>query len=240
MIPKMSGISTIKAPIAAIVAAMAFLAMPVAAQETGAVSAEVAPAAPVALPLPVAPAQIDPENTLYLDLSTGGRVVIRLFPEVAPAHVERIKTLTRKGFYNNVIFHRVIPGFMAQTGDPTGTGKGDSDLPDLKAEFNGMAHLRGTVAMARTEQSTDTANSQFYICFQPRFDLDKKYTVFGRVISGMQFVETIAPGAPAPTPDRILQASIAADNLPPPDFSKLPPPAPKAAEPKISVQDLGN
>lgn len=226
MILKLSGILQLKALIFALV----FLAVPAAAQTTAPATA--APALTAAQP--------DPENTLYLDLSTGGRVAIRLFPDVAPAHVERIKTLTRRGFYNGLIFHRVIPGFMAQTGDPTGTGAGDSDLPNLKAEFNDTPHLRGVVSMARTEESFDTANSQFFICFQPRFHLDHKYTAFGRVISGMQYVDAIAPGVPAPQPDRIIQASIAADNVPPPDFSKLPPPAPKAEEPKVSVEDLGN
>lgn len=186
-----------------------------------------APAAPV----------VDPaENTLHLDLSTGGRVTILMFPDTAPAHVERIKTLARQGFYNGVIFHRVIEGFMAQTGDPTGTGMGGSQLPDLKAEFNQRAHLRGTVSMARA-QSDDSANSQFFICFQPRFSLDNKYTVFGRVIAGMQFVDAIARGEPPATPDKIIQASIAADNVPPPDFAALAKPA-VSADPQISVSDL--
>jgi peptidylprolyl isomerase len=159
---------------------------------------------------------------LVLDLSTGGRVTIQMFPTDAPAHVERIKTLTRQGFYNGVIFHRVIDGFMAQTGDPKGTGQGGSELPDLKAEFNRIPHLRGTVSMARTNEP-DTANSQFFICFQPRFSLDNKYTVFGRVTSGMQFVDAIERGEPPLNPAEVLQASIAADNVPPPAFT--PPPA---------------
>jgi cyclophilin family peptidyl-prolyl cis-trans isomerase len=160
--------------------------------------------------VPATPAAPDIENTLYLDLSTGGRVTILLNPAIAPAHVERIKTLARKGFYNGLVFHRVIEGFMAQTGDPTGTGQGNSDLPDLKAEFNPTPHLRGTVSMARTNEP-DSANSQFFICFQPRFSLDKKYTVFGRVTSGMQYVDAIARGEPPATPDKIVKASIAAD-----------------------------
>lgn len=222
---KLPGILQLKA----LILALAFLAIPAAAQQT-----EGAPASAV----PIAAPQADPENTLYLDLSTGGRVTIRLFPEIAPAHIERIKTLVRRGFYNGVIFHRVIPGFMAQTGDPTGTGAGDSDLPDLKAEFNNMPHLRGVVSMARTENE-DSANSQFFICFQPRFHLDHKYTAFGRVVSGMEFVDTIAPGVPAAQPDKIIQASIAADNLPPPVFG--PPRAlPKPEEPRVSASDLGN
>ena len=169
---------------------------------------------------------------LVLDLSTGGRVTIQMFPAVAPAHVERIKTLTRRGFYNGVIFHRVIEGFMAQTGDPKGTGQGGSELPDLKAEFSRTPHLRGTVSMARTNEP-DTANSQFFICFQPRFNLDNKYTVFGRVTSGMQFVDAIERGEPPANPSTVIQASIATDNVPPPAFPKQP-----VAEKPITVDQL--
>jgi peptidylprolyl isomerase len=182
------------------------------------------------------PATPDLENILVLDLSTGGRVTIQMFPIDAPAHVERIKTLTRQGFYNGVVFHRVIDGFMAQTGDPTGTGQGGSELPDLKAEFNRIPHLRGTVSMARTNDP-DTANSQFFICFQPRFSLDNKYTVFGRVTSGMQFVDAIERGEPPLNPAKVLQASIAADNVPPPAFAPSPAQAPPAAAP-ITVDQL--
>jgi peptidylprolyl isomerase len=178
-----------------------------------------------------APAAPDLENMLVLDLSTGGRVTIQMFPIDAPAHVERIKTLTRQGFYNGLVFHRVIDGFMAQTGDPKGTGEGGSELPDLKAEFSRIPHLRGTVSMARTNEP-DTANSQFFICFQPRFNLDNKYTVFGRVTSGMQFVDTIERGEPPMNPSKILQASIAADNVPPPAFTSAP------AEAPITVDQL--
>ncbi|MFN3619437.1 peptidylprolyl isomerase [Sphingorhabdus sp.] len=185
-----------------------------------------------AVPAPTAP---DPENILVLDLSTGGRVTIQMFPAVAPAHVERIKTLTRQGFYNGVVFHRVIDGFMAQTGDPTGTGQGGSELPDLKAEFNSTPHLRGTVSMARTNEP-DTANSQFFICFQPRFNLDNKYTVFGRVTSGMQFVDAIERGEPPVSPSKVLQASIAADNVPPPAFAT--PTVPATADKPITVDQL--
>lgn len=152
----------------------------------------------------------EPENILLLDLSNGGRVAIRLMPSWAPSHVERIKTLTQRGFYNGVIFHRVIDGFMAQTGDPKGTGEGGSELPDLKAEFNMVPHMRGTVSMARTNEP-DTANSQFFIVFFPRFALDKRYTNFGRVISGMQYVDTIERGEPPQNPTRILQASLASE-----------------------------
>jgi peptidylprolyl isomerase len=184
--------------------------------------------AQTATPAAVAP---DLENVLVLDLSTGGRVTIQMYPTDAPGHVERIKTLTRQGFYNGIVFHRVIDGFMAQTGDPTGTGQGGSELPDLKAEFNRIPHLRGTVSMARTNEP-DTANSQFFICFQPRFNLDNKYTVFGRVTSGMQFVDAIERGEPPLNPSKVLQASIAADNVPPPVFSSTP------AEAPISIDQL--
>lgn len=159
--------------------------------------------------------QSDPENVLLLDLSNGGRVAIRLKPEWAPNHVERIKTLTRQGFYNGVIFHRVIEGFMAQTGDPSGTGRGASELPDLKAEFNRVPHLRGTVSMARGGDD-DSANSQFFIVFYPTMQIDRKYTNFGRVIGGMNHVDAIARGQPPANPTRIVQASLASDDLAPP------------------------
>lgn len=156
---------------------------------------------------------VDPENILLLDLSNGKRVAIRLMPSWAPNHVERIKTLTRSGFYDGVVFHRVIDGFMAQTGDPTATGQGGSELPDLQQEFNPMPHLRGTVSMARAT-SEDSANSQFFVMFYPRFSLDKKYTNFGRVISGMDAVDTIDKGEPPQNPTVVVQASIAADGKP--------------------------
>jgi peptidylprolyl isomerase len=177
----------------------------------------------------------DPENILFLDLSNGKRVAIRLVPQWAPNHVERIKTLTRQGFYDGVIFHRVIDGFMAQTGDPTGTGQGGSDLPDLKAEFNQLPHVRGTVSMARASDK-DSANRQFFIMFYPRFSLDKNYTNFGRVIAGMDGVDAIERGEPPEHPTYIVQASIAADNKP----QKLPPPpAPEpAAQPPVEVPTI--
>lgn len=187
-----------------------------------------------AAPAEPAPASVPAEeNILHLDLSTGGRVTIQLFPAAAPNHVERIKTLTRQGFYDGIIFHRVIEGFMAQTGDPTGTGTGGSDLPDLKAEFHPFPHLRGVVSMARAE-SEDSANSQFFIVFYPRFSLDKKYTVFGRVTSGMQYVDLINRGEPPANPARILQASIAADGKGPPAPRSLAP----VVEKEITVDDL--
>jgi peptidylprolyl isomerase len=157
----------------------------------------------------------DPDNVLVLYLSNGGRVAIRLMPKWAPHHVERIKTLVRQGFYDGIIFHRVIDGFMAQTGDPTGTGQGGSKLPDLEAEFNDVPHGRGTVSMARTDEP-NSANSQFFIVFYPRSALDRKYTNFGRVISGMATVDAIVRGEPPAHPTRIIQASIASDNKPVP------------------------
>ncbi|MEC8713583.1 MAG: peptidylprolyl isomerase [Pseudomonadota bacterium] len=174
----------------------------------------------------------DRENILLLDLSNGERVAIRLKPDWAPNHVERVKTLTRQGFYDGIIFHRVIDGFMAQTGDPTGTGTGGSELPDIAEEFNPMPHLRGTVSMARSA-SPDSANSQFFIVFYPRFNLDDNYTNFGRVISNMAGVDAIQRGEPPANPTRILQASIAADNKPVPAMPTAP-----TADADISIDDL--
>ena len=161
---------------------------------------QIANAQPVA-----APAAVDQENILHLDLSTGGRVSIVLFSNVAPAHVERIKTLARRGFYNNLTFHRVIEGFMAQTGDPTGTGTGSSDLPDLTAEFNPVPHLRGTVSMARATDP-NSANSQFFICLDDASFLDGQYTVWGEVTSGMEAVDALPKGEPPRVPGKILSA----------------------------------
>ncbi len=166
----------------------------------------IAPVAPVILTTPA----LTPEQTWVLQLSTGGTVRVQLRPDIAPRHVARIKSLTRSGFYDGLAFHRVIEGFMAQTGDPKGTGEGGSTLANLKAEFNPMPHLRGTVSMARTDQP-DTANSQFFICFQPAMKLDNKYSVFGRVVSGMEFVDLIERGEPPATPSRIVKAWIESD-----------------------------
>jgi peptidylprolyl isomerase len=157
---------------------------------------------------------LDPENTIYLDVK-GGRAVIRLRPDLAPLHVERIKILTRQGFYDGLVFHRVLDGFMAQTGDPTGTGSGGSKLPDLKAEFSNTAHfLRGTVGAART-QSPNTANSQFFICFAPAPFLDGQYTIWGQVVAGMDYIDEIKKGAPGSgtvtNPDKIIKMQVAAD-----------------------------
>ena len=157
----------------------------------------------------IAPAEVanDPSNKLTLDLSTGGRVVIMLRPDAAPAHVDRVKSLVSQGFYNGLAFHRVVPGFMAQGGDPKGTGEGGSALPDLKAEFNTLPFLRGTVGAARAD-SPDSANSQFFIMFAPNASLNDKYTVFGRVIEGMDAVDKMAPGEPPEQPTKIVRASL--------------------------------
>jgi peptidylprolyl isomerase len=169
------------------------------------------PAPFVAPPMPsmVAPPQVaaDPANRLTLQLSNGGIVVIQLRPDLAPNHVARIQTLVREGFYNGLTFHRVIPGFMAQGGDPKGNGEGGSPLPDLKAEFTNMPFLRGTVAAARAN-SPDSANSQFFIMFMPNRGLEGNYTVFGRVISGMDAVDKIAPGEPPADPTKIVSAHL--------------------------------
>ena len=151
----------------------------------------------------------DPENTLVLE-TTKGRVVIALRPDLAPGHVERIKTLARKGFYDGVAFHRVIEGFMAQTGCPHGTGTGGSDLPDLKAEFNSEPHVRGVCSMARA-QSPNSANSQFFICFDDARFLDKQYTAWGKVVEGMENVDKIKRGEPVQNPDKIVKARMALD-----------------------------
>ena len=157
-------------------------------------------------------ATVNAEDVLVLDLSSGGRVRIVMRPDVAPRHVERIRTLARQGFYDGTVFHRVIEDFMAQGGDPTGTGQGGSKLPDLKAEFNELPHVRGALAMARA-QSEDSANSQFYIVLQPVLKLDRTYTIWGRVVSGMQFVDAIEKGEPPANPTRIVKASIEADKV---------------------------
>lgn len=156
----------------------------------------------------VAPEAIaaDPANKLHLSLSTGGEIVFQLRPDIAPNHVARIQQLVAQGFYNNLSFHRVIPGFMAQTGDPQGTGAGGSSLPDLQAEFSTLPHMRGMLAMARKADDVNSANSQFFIMLSPTFDLDNKYTVLGRVVSGMAAVDSIAPGEPPPVPTRIVKA----------------------------------
>ena len=147
-------------------------------------------------------------NTLTLTLSSGGDVVIKLRPDLAPGHVERITKLANEGFYDGVVFHRVIPGFMAQGGDPTGTGMGGSKLPDLKAEFNNERHVRGACSMARA-QSPNSANSQFFICFDDATFLDKQYTLWGQVESGMEFVDALPVGEPPREPGKIVKATVA-------------------------------
>ncbi len=142
--------------------------------------------------------------TLTLD---SGDVVIKLRPDLAPGHVERITELANEGFYDGVVFHRVIPGFMAQGGDPTGTGMGGSEKPDLKAEFNAEPHVRGTCSMART-QVPDSANSQFFICFDDAHSLDGQYTVWGQVESGMEHIDALPKGEPPREPGKIVKATV--------------------------------
>ena len=165
--------------------------------------------APTPAPSILPPAEVvaNPANHLFLDLSNGGTVEIVLRPDLAPHHVDRIQTLVRRGFYNGLTFHRVVPGFMAQGGDPKGTGEGGSDLPDLKAEFTSVPFLRGTVGAARTD-NPDTANSQFFIMFVPNSSLDHNYTVLGRVVKGMDAVDKIAPGEPPAEPTKIVRAYL--------------------------------
>ena len=156
----------------------------------------------------------DFENMLYLNLKDG-RVTIEMRPDLAPEHVARIKELVRSGFYDGIVFHRVIDGFMAQTGDPTGTGRGGSGVR-LKAEFSSEPHVRGTVSMARAADP-DSADSQFFICFADAPFLDRQYTVWGHVIEGMEFVDQIKKGDPnangaVTNPDRIVSMSVAADS----------------------------
>lgn len=162
----------------------------------------------------------DPENTILMELQSG-TVVIELLPDVAPGHCARMKELARAGAYDNVVFHRVIEGFMAQTGDvangntessynPGRCGTGGSDLPNLKAEFSGVPHDRGTLGAARS-QNPDSANSQFFINFGDNHFLNRQYTVYGRVISGMEHVDAITRGEPPANPDKMLSVKVAAD-----------------------------
>ena len=146
----------------------------------------------------------DPENTLIMD-TTQGKVVIALRPDLAPKHVERIKQLAREGFYDGIVFHRVIEGFMAQTGCPHGTGTGGSKYANLPAEFNAEKHVRGVCSMARA-QSPNSANSQFFICFDDARFLDKQYTVWGQVIEGMDAVDALPKGEPPRNPGKIVSA----------------------------------
>jgi peptidylprolyl isomerase len=192
---------------------------------------EPAAAAPAELSInPPAAIAADPNNHLHLQLSNGGTVTIQLRPDAAPNAVQRIQTLASQGFYNGTPFHRVIPGFMAQGGDPTGTGGGGSKLPNLKAEFNSLPHLRGTVAMARADDP-DSANSQFYIMYAPNISLDGKYTVVGRVTSGMAAVDGIAQGEPPQNPTKIVNAWIGDGPAPALPAAAAPvPPTPSAPD----------
>jgi len=154
-------------------------------------------------------ADLDPENTLVIE-TTKGRVVIAMRPDLAPGHVAHIKKLAREGFYDGIVFHRVIDGFMAQTGCPRGTGTGGSSYPDLKAEFNSEPHVRGTASMARA-QNPHSANSQFFICFDDARFLDRQYTVWGKVVEGMENVDKIKRGEPVRDPDKMLSVKVMAD-----------------------------
>jgi peptidylprolyl isomerase len=185
-----------------------------------------APKPPVSLTVP-AEIAADPANKWTLELSNGGKVVIQLRPDVAPQHVYRIQLLTSQGFYNGTPFHRVIAGFMAQGGDPKGTGQGGSTLPDLQAEFNDLPHMRGVVSAARTDEP-NTANSQFFIMLAPTFKLDHHYSAFGRVVEGMTAVDQIAIGEPPSAPTRIVRASIGGP-LPAPPVVVASTTAPEAA-----------
>jgi peptidylprolyl isomerase len=181
------------------------LALGLAAGLTGALS----------IPALAQGAALDPQNTIYLD-TKDGRITIRLRPDLAPKHVAQIKALVKRGFYDGILFHRVIAGFMAQTGDPTGTGAGGSDLPDLPAEFTKQARfVRGTVGMARTS-NPNSANSQFFIMFGSAPSLDGQYTIFGEVVKGMEVVDKIKKGSEAEggkvsNPDKIVKMQLMAD-----------------------------
>ncbi|HVF93491.1 MAG TPA: peptidylprolyl isomerase [Sphingomonas sp.] len=203
-----------------------FVALPAAAQV---LEANVAGRA-------AAPQTTDKANLWLLDLSDGGRVTIWLRPDLAPKMVERIKTLTRQRFYDGLLFHRVIDGFMAQGGDPKGDGTGGSPLPNVPAEFNYYPHVRGAVSAARSDDE-NSANSQFFIVLQPRLSLDKKYTVFGRVLEGMAYVVAIERGEPPANPTRSLRAYIAADN--PPAYTAAPAVAPSALGAPVTLPGTG-
>jgi cyclophilin family peptidyl-prolyl cis-trans isomerase len=154
-------------------------------------------------------AELDPKNTIVMETSQG-RVVIALRPDLAPGHVERIKLLARETFYDGIVFHRVIDGFMAQVGCPQGRGTGGSTYPDLQAEFNAESHQRGVCSMARTNYP-HSANSQFFICFGDASFLDKQYTVWGQVVEGMENIDKLAKGEPPRNPDKIVSMRVMAD-----------------------------
>ena len=195
------------------------------------------PAAPAVTHTAPAAIAADPANRLNIELSSGGTVVIQLRPDVAPQHVYRIQTLASQGFYNGLIFHRVIPGFMAQGGDPQGTGTGGSSLPNVQAEFSNLPHMRGVLAMARTADDLNGGNSQFFIMLSAGMSLDNKYSILGRVISGMQFVDGIAAGEPPDEPTKMVRVWI---DGPLPASAAVPAAAaPAPAEAKPSAADAG-
>jgi peptidylprolyl isomerase len=163
----------------------------------------------LAVPVQAQAPAIDRENTLFIDLEYG-RVVIRLRPDIAPKHVERVKQLARAKFYDGIVFHRVIDGFMAQTGDPTGTGTGGSGRGNIPAEFSRVPFDRGIVGAARSS-NPNSADSQFFIMFRRNAGLDGQYTVWGQVVSGMEFVDRIRRGEPPRNPDRMVRVQVAAD-----------------------------
>jgi cyclophilin family peptidyl-prolyl cis-trans isomerase len=198
------------------------VALPFLALALIAAKSEPRPVAPATTVMAV-PAEVaaDPANKWTLELSNGGKVVIQLRPDLAPQHVYRIQQLTTAGFYNGLAFHRVIPGFMAQGGDPQGTGQGGSQLPDVPAEFNKLPHVRGVASMARAEDK-NSANSQFFIMLAPRFVLDNKYSGFGRVIEGMAAVDAIAVGEPPEQPTKIVRATIGGPLPSPPVVAAAP------------------
>lgn len=185
----------------------ALMALPFMAFALLAAAPSAIPAAAAVPVLPPATVTSNLANRLTLQLSNGGTVVIQLRPDAAPGHVARIQALVRRGFYNGLTFHRVIPGFMAQSGDPKGDGSGGSELPDLTAEFTTLPYMRGVVAAARADDP-NSANSQFFIMFSPNVALWGKYTVFGRVIQGMDAVDKIAVGEPPAEPTKIVRASL--------------------------------
>ena len=207
----------------------AVFALPMIALALGAAAPP--PATPAKNPSILAPADVAavPANHLFLQLSNGKTVEILMRPDLAPHHIERIQSLVRRGFYNGLKFHRVIPGFMAQSGDPKGDGSGGSDLPDLKAEFTNVPFLRGMFGAARAD-SPDSANSQFFIMLGRTSSLDNTYTVMGRVVAGMDAVDAIAPGEPPADPTTILRAWLG-DMTPPPIVAPAPAVGPAPADP---------
>lgn len=211
--PAVQAQTTAKPPAVAPLALPTPKPSPTGAPRSGAAATEAQPAAPATPAPPKEPVKLDPENTLYLDLEYG-RVVIQMHPELAPKHVARVKELVRQGFYDGIVFHRVIDGFMAQTGDPEGNGSGGSGQT-IPAEFNQESHVRGAVSMARAA-NINSADSQFFIVLGDSTFLDGNYTLWGHVVSGMEFVDKIRKGDPndngsVPYPDRIIRMQVMAD-----------------------------